>query len=127
MKLEILELLIKLAVLVMAGIVVPAFRKWLQTKTENEQMEKIRGWVYSAVYAAEQIYNHAEKIDPDGSMRKKYAKNTVMKICMNSGILITNRELDTLIEAAVNTLNSLQAADTIPAGGEEDGESEGTS
>ncbi len=127
MKLEILELLIKLAVLVMAGIVVPAFRKWLQTKTENEQMEKIRGWVYSAVYAAEQIYNHAEKIDPDGSMRKKYAKNTVMKICMNSGILITNRELDTLIEAAVNTLNSLQAADTIPAGGEEDGESEGAS
>lgn len=124
MKLEILELLIKLAVLVMAGIVVPAFRKWLQTKTENEQMEKIRGWVYSAVYAAEQIYNHAEKIDPDGSMRKKYAKNTVMKICMNSGILITNRELDTLIEAAVNTLNSLHAADTIPAGGEEDAGSE---
>lgn len=124
MKMEILELLIKLAVLVMAGIVIPAFRKWLKTKTENEQLEKIRSWVYSAVYAAEQIYNHAEKLDPDGSKRKKYVHNSVMKICLNNKILITDRELDILIEAAVNTLNSIHAADPIPAGGEEDGESE---
>lgn len=120
MKMEILELLIRLAVLIMAGIVVPAFRKWLKTKTENEQLEKIRSWVYSAVYAAEQIYNHAEKLDPDGSKRKKYVHNSVMKICLNNKILITDRELDILIEAAVNTLNSIHAAESPIEGGPED-------
>lgn len=118
MKMEILELLIRLAVLVMAGIVIPAFRKWLNARTDNEQLEKIRSWVYAAVYAAEQIYNHAEKLDPDGSKRKKYVHNSVMKICLNNKILITDRELDILIEAAVNTVNSIHAANA--EGGPED-------
>ena len=117
MKLEILELLVKLAVLVMAGIVIPAFKKWLEAKTDNETLEKVRCWAYAAVYAAEQIYNHAEKIDPDGSMRKKYAHNAVMKICTDSGICITNRELDVLIEAAVNTLNSIPKEPEVPCAG----------
>lgn len=119
MALEIVELLIRLAVLVMAGIVIPAFRNWLEEKTENEKLTKIRTWVYEAVDAAEQIYNHAEKLDPDGSIRKKYVRNTVMKICLNSGIAITEKELDTLIEAAVGTLNSTHAAGHD--GGMEDG------
>lgn len=118
MKMEILELLIRLAVLVMAGIVIPAFRKWLNARTDNEQLEKIRSWVYAAVYAAEQIYNHAEKLDPDGSKRKKYVHNSVMKICLNNKILITDRELDILIEAAVNTVNYIHAANA--EGGPED-------
>ena len=107
MKMEIFELLIRLATLVLAGIVVPAFKRWLNAKAENETLEKVRSWVYSAVYAAEQIYNHAKRMDPDGSLRKKYAHNTVMRICVNYGILISDRELDTLIEAAVNTVNSM--------------------
>jgi len=117
MKLEILELLVKLAVLAMAGIVIPAFKKWLEAKTDNETLEKVRCWAYAAVYAAEQIYNHADKIDPDGSMRKKYAHNAVMKICTDSGICITNRELDVLIEAAVNTLNSIPKEPEVPCAG----------
>lgn len=118
MKMEILELLIRLAVLVMAGIVIPAFRRWLNARTDNERLNKIRSWVYDAVYAAEQIYNHAEKLDPDGSKRKKYVHNAVMKICLSNKILITDRELDILIEAAVNTINSIHAANT--EGGPED-------
>ena len=106
MKMEILELLIRLAVLVMAGIVIPAFRRWLNARTDNERLNKIRSWVYDAVYAAEQIYNHAEKLDPDGSKRKKYVHNAVMKICLNNKILITDRELDILIEAAVDEVNN---------------------
>ena len=110
MKLEIIELLIKLAMLVLAGIVIPAFKKWLNARIETETLEKIRGWVYAAVSAAEQIYNHAEKLDPDGSKRKKFVHNSVMKICLNNGITISDRELDILIEAAVNTLNSIHSA-----------------
>lgn len=125
MKMEILELLIRLAVLVMAGIIIPAFRKWLNARTDNEQLEKIRSWVYAAVYAAEQIYNHAEKLDPDGSKRKKYVHNSVMKICLNNKILITDRELDILIEAAVNTVNSIHAANA-EGGPEDDGSEEDT-
>ena len=44
MKMEILELLIRLAVLVMAGIVIPAFRRWLNARTDNERLNKIRSW-----------------------------------------------------------------------------------
>ena len=102
MKMEILELLIRLAVLVMAGIVIPAFRRWLNARTDNERLNKIRSWVY----------------DADGSKRKKYVHNAVMKICLNNKILITDRELDILIEAAVNTINSIHAANT--EGGPED-------
>ena len=120
MYLKIFELLLRLAVLIMAGFVVPAFRSWLKKKSENEDMEKIRGWVYAAVYAAEQIYNHAEKLDPEGKIRKTYARNMVTKILLNHGITITERELDVLIEAAVNTLNSIHAAESPIEGGPED-------
>lgn len=124
MKLEIFELIIRLAVLIMAGVVLPVFKRWLVKKNENEDMEKVRSWVYAAVYAAEQIYNHAEKVDPEGTIRKKYAMNTVMKILLNHKIAITERELDVLIEAAVNTLNSIHAAETPIEGGPENGSSE---
>lgn len=120
MYLKIFELLLRLAVLIMAGFVIPAFRSWLKKKSENEDMEKIRGWVYAAVYAAEQIYNHAEKLDPEGKIRKTYARNMVTKILLNHGITITERELDMLIEAAVNTLNSIHAAESPIEGGLED-------
>lgn len=120
MKLEIVELILRAVVLFMAGFVIPAFREWLKTRTENEQMEKVRTWVYSAVYAAEQIYNHAKQMDPGGDLRKKYVHNTVMRICANSGIKISEDELDTLIEAAVSTLNSIHAAETPAEGGPED-------
>lgn len=123
MKLEILELLIRLAVLVTAGVVVPAFKKWLDARTDNEQMDKVHRWVYAAVGAAEQVYNRAEKLDPDGSRRKNYVRNSVMKICLNNNIRITDRELDILIEAAVNTLNSMHGADAGIEGGGKDGES----
>lgn len=122
MALEIIELLIRLAVLVMAGIVIPAFKRWLNKKSESEDLEKVRAWTYAAVYAAEQLYNKAEKIDPDGTIRKKYARNAVVKICLTSGIAVSEKEIDVLIEAAVNTLNSVHAAG--PDGGTKDGSSE---
>ncbi len=116
MKLEILEMIVRLVVLIMAGVVIPALKKWLETKTENEQTEKVRSWAYTVVFAAEQLYNHTQKLDPDGSLRKKYARNTLHRICLRSGIDVSERELDALIEAAVLTLASDRD------GGKEDGE-----
>ena len=40
MAMEIAKLLLQIAILVMAGIVVPAFKRWLKTKADNEAMEK---------------------------------------------------------------------------------------
>ncbi len=119
-RMQILELAVKIAILFMAGFVVPALRKWIETKTENEQMEKVREWVYSAVYAAEQMYNRARKIDPDGSQRKKYVYNFIMRICAAKGVKITKEELEALIEAAVITMDTL-SDNLSDNGGEEDG------
>ena len=109
MKMQILELLVRIVVLVMVGFVLPALKRWLNTKVENEQMNKVRTWVKYAVYAAEQMYNRARQIDSDGGMRKKYVYNFVMRICADRGIKITEDELNALIEAAV------LAMDTVPA------------
>ena len=105
MKLEILKLLVQLAILVVSGILVPAFKKWLDEKTENEKLQKVKQWAETACYAAEQIYKKAKKNDPDGTLRKNYAYKLLMRICTRYGVDLTEGEADALIEAAVNAIN----------------------
>lgn len=42
MAVEIISLALRLAIVVFAGILVPAFKKWIDTKTENEKMQQIK-------------------------------------------------------------------------------------
>ena len=42
MKVEIITLIIRLAIAIMTGICIPAFKHWLDTKTENEKFAQIR-------------------------------------------------------------------------------------
>lgn len=105
MAVEIITLALRLAIVVFAGILVPAFKKWIDTKTENAKMQQIKDAASTAVAAAEQIYNIAEKSDPDGVLRRKFAKNAVKRTAFNLGIVLTDRQITEIIHAAVQELN----------------------
>lgn len=112
MKLEIMELIIRLAVLVMAGIVIPAFKKWLEAKTDNEKYDHLKSAAETAVYAAEQLLG---KADPDGTERMKYAKKAVTLTAHRIGLVLTDREVEEIIEAAVKELNFFTRSEVLKA------------
>ncbi len=105
MTIEILTLIIRLAIAVMTGFCVPAFKSWLETKTENEKLEQLRAAVETAVYAAEQMYGAVDKADPDGDLRYTFAYNTINRVAMRLGFALSSDEIKELIEAAVQELN----------------------
>ena len=102
MKLEIITLIIRLAIAIMTGICIPAFRAWLKAKTENEKYEQIRQTAETAVYAAEQLMR---KTDPDGEERRKYAHKLIAATAMRLGVALTDKEIDSMVQAAVKELN----------------------
>ena len=102
MKLEIITLIIRLVIAVMAGICIPAFKHWLDTKTENEKLMQIRQTAETAVYAAEQLM---KKTDPTGEERRKYAHRLISMTANRLGVALTDGEIDSLIQAAVKELN----------------------
>ena len=102
MKIEIITLIIRLAIAVMTGICIPAFKRWLDVKAENEKLQQIRQTAETAVYAAEQLL---KKTDPDGEERRKYAHKLIAATAMRLGIALTDNEIDSMIQAAVKELN----------------------
>jgi len=102
MKLEIATLIIRLAIAIMTGICIPAFRHWLKAKTENEKYDQIKRTAETAVYAAEQLL---KKTDPDGEERRKYAHRLIAMAAMRLGVALTDNEIDAMIQAAVKELN----------------------
>lgn len=102
MKLEIITLIIRLAIAIMTGICIPAFKHWLDIKAENEKFAQIRETAETAVYAAEQLMR---KTDPDGEERRKYAHRLISDTATRLGIALTDNEIDSMIQAAVKELN----------------------
>ena len=102
MKLEIITLIMRLAIAVMTGICIPAFKHWLDIKAENEKIAQIRQTAETAVYAAEQLM---KKTDPTGEERRKYAHRLISMTANRLGVALTDGEIDSLIQAAVKELN----------------------
>ena len=102
MKVEIITLIIRLAIAIMTGICIPAFKHWLDVKAENEKFAQIRQTAETAVYAAEQLL---KKTDPDGEERRKYAHRLIAMAAMRLGVALTDNEIDSMIQAAVRELN----------------------
>ena len=102
MKVEIITLIIRLAIAIMTGICIPAFKHWLDVKAENEKFAQIRQTAETAVYAAEQLMR---KTDPDGEGRRRYAHKLIAMTADRLGVALTDHEIDTLIQAAVRELN----------------------
>ena len=114
-KIELITLLARLAILLMTGILIPAVREWLEAHSEHEKINQIKEWAYTAVWAAEQMYNHVEKADPDGSIRKKYAREAIIRMANRCGIIVSSSEINAMIEAAVTDVNSCREMPTKEA------------
>lgn len=104
---EILTLIIRFAVAVMVGFVIPALRQWIKSKAENEKVKQLVQVADTAVYAAEQLYHGA---DPDGEIRRRYAHKLISAAAMRLGLALTEKEIDSLIQAAVQEINLVNTA-----------------
>ena len=104
-RIEIITVLIRIAVLVITGLVIPALRKWIKTKSENESIAAVKEWAYTAVWAAEQLHNKLEHDDPDGTLRRQYAYEAIERMAFKFGIALTSDEINAMIESAVYGLN----------------------
>lgn len=114
MKLEIITLLLRLAIVVITCVIAPTVKHWLETSTENAKMESIREAAWSAVYAAEQLYNTMEHADPSGEIRRKYAARAVSMAAARAGIALTDSDIDNIVQAAVQELNLVKHGGLLP-------------
>ena len=114
MKLEIITLLLRLAIVVITCVIAPTVKHWLETSTENTKMESIREAAWSAVYAAEQLYNTMKHADPSGEIRRKYAARAVSIAAAKVGIVLTDDEIDNIVQAAVQELNLVKHGGLLP-------------
>lgn len=123
MTVEIITLLLRLAIVIVTCIIAPAVKHWIEAKTDTAKMDEIRKVAETAVYAAEQIYNTAEKADPDGEIRRKYVYKAVSWAAQQAGICLNDREIDTIIQAAVQEINLLKHGGLVLGEMEETNES----
>ena len=114
MKLEIITLLLRLAIVVITCVIAPTVKHWLETSTENAKMESVREAAWSAVYAAEQLYNTMEHADPSGEIRRKYAARAVSMAAARAGIALTDSDIDNIVQAAVQELNLVKHGGLLP-------------
>ena len=114
MKLEIITLLLRLAIVVITCVIAPTVKHWLETSTDNAKMESIREAAWSAVYAAEQLYNTMEHADPSGEIRRKYAARAVSVAAAKVGIVLTDDDIDNIVQAAVQELNLIKHGGLLP-------------
>ena len=93
------ELVVMVITILVARYVIP----WLKQKTEDEKIQKVICWIECAVRWAEQVYG-----DRTGAERKKLVYDIIEGIAMGTGVgldLLTEQQIDMLIEAAVHTMN----------------------
>lgn len=107
MAIEIITLGLRLAIVVVAGVVAPAFKRWLERKARNESEARIKETARTAVFAAEQIYNTSKKVDPEGTLRKQFVKEAIKRVAYETKIVLTDREIVEIMEAAVQELNHI--------------------
>lgn len=105
-RIQIITVLIRVAVLVITGLVIPALKKWIDSKSKSEAIATIKEWAYTAVWAAEQIHNKVEHDDPDGTLRRKYAYEAIERMAFKFGITLSSSEIHAMIESAVHELNN---------------------
>lgn len=109
MKLEIITAISRIVVIIFTGVLFPLLKEWISTRTENSKWSQLKEYAVTAVWAAEQIYNKAEKADPDGKLRKNYAMQAIAIMADRLGLTLTEAEIKTLVESAVTDINYIKA------------------
>lgn len=92
---EILKLVVMVSTLVITGYLIP----WLKSKIGTEKMEQAEKWVKYAVLKAEQVMS-----GKNGTEKKSYVVEFLTYLFWEKDILITEEQLDILIEAAVKQM-----------------------
>ena len=85
------EALIGLAVAAITGFLIP----WIKERYGNEKLEKIRGWVQIAVYAAEKMYGAG-----NGDKKLEYAEAFLLE----HGVKLDTFELVAMINAEIKKM-----------------------
>lgn len=106
MKVELLKLIVQIVTLVITAFIAPALMSWLNQKAEDAQLDRVKGWALRAVKAAEQVYKDYAKTDPDGVKRRSYARRVLKRACNRCKMCLTDEDIETLIEAAVQEINN---------------------
>lgn len=104
-KVELLKLIMQIVTLAVTAFIAPAIMSWLHEKAEDAQLNRVKGWALRAVKAAEQVYKDYAKTDPDGVKRRSYARRVLKRACDRCKICLTDEDIETLIEAAVQEIN----------------------
>lgn len=108
MTIEILTLVIRLAIVVITGLLVPALRAWIHAKTDNEKLNQLKAAAETAVYAAEQMHQKIADKEEYQEARRKFAREAISRAAHRLGLVLTNAEINELMEAAVQELNIMK-------------------
>lgn len=103
MREEIVYTAMRLVVMIISTVIARYLIPMLKQQTENAQVKQLAMWVGWAVRWAEQLY-----FDKTGAQRKELVIKLIMAIASRHNIPIdafTEEQIDTMIEAAVKTMN----------------------
>ena len=90
----VLQALVALIATIITALIIP----YIKSKTDTEQLERMKTWVALTVKAAEQIFQE----QGSGELKKAYVRERLEIF----GVQPCEKTVDTLIESAVNTLKS---------------------
>lgn len=85
---------------ILTGFIIPLIKE----KIGTEKLTKYEYWVSMAVNAAEKIFTEPNS----GIQKKEYVVNFLNDLLNKNKIVITEEQLNVLIEAAVNELNNIK-------------------
>ena len=95
--LEVLKLVVMLVSVLVTSYVIP----WIKANTDSKKLQTVFDWVEQGVHAAEQMYGAKT-----GTQKKRCVTEFLQKIIKAKKINISDQELEMMIEAAVQVMNT---------------------
>lgn len=93
-----LKIIVAISVTIITKYLIPILKTWYETRV-NDNLKKM---IKEAVDAAEQVFKESGK----GSLKKQDVLDQALAYIEKKGIKIDEKTLDTIIEAAVFTMNN---------------------
>lgn len=111
---DVINIVIALIVALAAIVIIPSVRRFLESRHEQTQLEKIYTWAEKAVSWAQQVY-----WSDTGKMRHSVVMDVLKTVRDDNHINITDEQLEVLLEAAVHNLNDLMGVGYVSLEGED--------
>lgn len=97
---EIVQLVLQIALIIITAFIVPAIRKYLNSKTTKEQREEFMYWTNLAIKIAEDIYKERGQ----GKIKKEYVLEYLNNL-NNKTLKLNNEQISSLIDMIVAEFN----------------------